>query len=454
MTTEHRDGYIFSRFFHKQVREDEVVVFNSLTPNPAVKVGVLGWEEFINNPQKYRNSTLFNSLIELNLLIPSQESDNKQLEDARGRFKDGLSGFPKTLYLVLTENCNLACDYCPFSRSKDLNEIHQSMSVDIAQKGLDFFSRSIDSFPLSAPTNCNIIFYGGEPLLNIKVLTSSLEYIDILRSKKRLPRDTRLLLDTNGVLLTSQVAGLLKKHEVQVTVALDAFSTINDIHRQYSGGQGTYEKVLESLKILNEINIPTYLSMSVTPDNLRVLDSFAKHLKQNNILGVGVNILRGIDTDEDYERKSAGVLEKLFWHFQEEGIIEFQTTRKFQAFTFKVFHVSNCGGFGEHVVIHPDGEIGNCPWTRDYSIGNLTKDESYEDVRANNFYFSKKEYFPLYNDDCLRCEAISICGGKCVWADDCSGGESKSFCILSKNILNSLLWKGSKPLKIYGEYSK
>lgn len=306
------------------------------------------------------------------------------------------------------------------------------------------------SSPSGVPTDCSVIFYGGEPLLNLDTLRGSLEYIDVLKSRGALPEDIRLLLDTNGVLLSNQIGKLLKKYEVMVTVGLDAFSVVNDVHRFYPRGQGTYEIVLRALKILQEADVPTYLSMSATLDNLETLDNLAEYLKRYNILGIGVNILRGVDGGVAYEKESADALEKLFWDFQKEGITEFQTTRRFQAFTSNNFHVSNCGGFGEHVVIHPNGEIGNCPWTRGYSLGDLDKDEDYRCVRNNNFYFRRRESLSLYNEDCLKCEAISICGGKCIWDDDLSGGKSESFCNLSKRMLDSLLWKKSKPLEIYG----
>lgn len=126
MITEYQGSYIFSRFLHRKIGGNEVLVFNSLSPDPPIKVELTDWEEFTRDPRKDCNPLLFDSLVDLNLLISSRESDTKQLANVRDHFRDGLPSIPKTLYLVLTENCNLACDYCPFSKPRDLDKKSQS----------------------------------------------------------------------------------------------------------------------------------------------------------------------------------------------------------------------------------------------------------------------------------------------------------------------------------------
>jgi len=440
----------FSIFLVKLSKGNQVALFHSLSPFTPIIVNSLLWSKFLRDPLKYQKSRFFVNLYDHKLLIESDQVDQKELKKARESFLRLIPSVPSTLYLILTEGCNLKCKYCPFSKFESSGCNPSSMSLSIAKKGIDFWVNTHDG-SFGPKRIYNIIFYGGEPLLNSKVLRKSLDYIHLLRSKNKLLTNLRILLDTNGTLLTKRLALLLKKHKVEVTIALDDFSPINDIYRVDFEGKGTFKKVIKVLKMLRDLDVTTYLSTALTPENLEKIKDFPKYLKEYKIKGLGINIIRGYSFREgrskgkvnfnDYQNKSAQIIEKFFWSSKDKGIIEFQAYRRYFAFNSKTFYANNCGGFGEHIVIHPRGEIGNCPWTTSYLLGNISKEKNYSLIKKKNFFFTRKENLPLYNKECLRCEAISICGGKCVWADDLSKGKTRSFCILSKRILQSLIWK-------------
>lgn len=451
MSTENQACLVFSRFLQEKQKGDEVVIFNNLRPNSPLGVDFVVWRDAKDNPQKYEYSKLFEDLRERTLLIPSPLMDKEKLDEAKETFNQKLVKHPTTLYLVLTENCNMRCTYCPFSQPRNLSqETPKSMTLEIAQRGIDLWSQAISQDSESEQPHF-IIFYGGEPLLNPNTLTGALEYIDTLHSASRLPQNTRLLLDTNGTLLSNSLASLLKIYSVEVTVALDDFSKLNDTYRKDMRNKGTYKTVLITLQKLQRAGITTYLSTSLTPYNLDRLSDIARYLREYNIRGIGVNILRGkiaseIGTDncsnpETFQKDSIDALIDLFWLLQETGGIEFQTGRRFIAFTSGNFHLTNCGGYGEHLVIHPNGDIGNCPWSSAYNIGNVMVVANPDKIQKLSFFNSYRHKLPLYDDYCLECAAISICGGRCIWADDQVNGTSNSFCLLSQQMMDNLVWK-------------
>ena len=65
---------------------------------------------------------------------------------------------PYKLYLLVTNNCNLACKYCyAAERTRKLEK--QIMPFSIAKKSVDFlFSQEKEHY--------EIVFFGGEPLMN------------------------------------------------------------------------------------------------------------------------------------------------------------------------------------------------------------------------------------------------------------------------------------------------
>ena len=436
----------FSKFLCEKVRGSDVVIFNSLNPHPAVGTSLGNWEHFKFCVEDHRLTPLWADLKKKGLLINSPEEDFSMLADIREKFLKTIPPVPSTLYLVLTQECNLKCTYCPFPRIDYLRKTPRKMSSEIAKKGIDFWARGLGELRSSEYPGY-IIFYGGEPLLNRDVLECSLDYIKDLKSVRKIPNEVRLLLDTNGTILSDETASLLKSHDVEVTVALDEFSGKNDICRKDKEGNGTFERVVETLDRLRMVGIKTYLSTSLTP--FTSLEEIATTVEKYSIMGIGVNMLRGeipqelfgaegIDA-EAYRMNCATDLVNL-WQQKGKKVAEFQTQRRASAFQLRNFHTCSCGGFGEHVVIQPDGEIGNCPWTDTYNMGDLDHNLFYSSIKGANFLSKRKESLPLFNNNCLKCEAISICGGGCVWADDELGKKDESGCLLSKQMLDFLVW--------------
>lgn len=450
MAIEHDKSPALSRFLVERYRGDEVVVFNSLNPNQPLGMGRGRWEEFKNGLLiDHRESKIPDSLRSRGLLLSDPGEDYSQLEGARKKFLDKLPRFPSTLYLVLTNDCNLSCSYCPFSRLDSHGHNASGMSFEVAKRAINFWVESLLS-NCDPERPCNLIFYGGEPLLNLETIKQSLDYINRLRIEKKVPNNIRFLLNTNGTLLSEEAVCLLKRWNVDVVVALDSFSETNDRYRRDLNNRGTYREVIKALELLKKYGVNTYLSVALTPDNLEEVAQFGPKLREYGIKGLGMNILRGsIPQDafsysfaefNSYQTKSAEAMIEFFWGNMPGGVTEFQTHRRVSAFTSGSFNQNNCGGFGEHVVVFPNGEIGNCPWSSNYNTGSVFESQ-YPSIQRKSFFFTRKNDLPLYNEGCLSCGAISICGGNCIWAKDQSQKISDAFCVLSRSILDLLVWK-------------
>ena len=89
----------------------------------------------------------------------------------------------------------------------------------------------------NAPT---VVFYGGEPLANWKVLQKTLEYIQKKEEEEKIKFDKVII--TNGTLIEPAMTDVLKKFGVMVSVSLDGVQEVHDANRIDYDGKGSFEK--------------------------------------------------------------------------------------------------------------------------------------------------------------------------------------------------------------------
>jgi len=155
--------------------------------------------------------------------------------------------FPlQRIVLNTTNQCNLACTYC-YEYSED--KIAQSagkekfMSKDIAEASVEMLLRESAS-----RRNIHVTFFGGETLLNVSVMRSTVEYAK--RRSAELNKKVEFSLTTNGTLLTEEIIEFLSEHRVGVTVSMDGDKELNDRQRIFHDGRGSYDVIVPKVKML------------------------------------------------------------------------------------------------------------------------------------------------------------------------------------------------------------
>lgn len=155
------------------------------------------------------------------------------------------------LELLVTHRCNMACRYCygahgqegwnekPYLYGADSG----SMSLATAMKGVDYL------FGASGPRKeLSVIFFGGEPLLEIGLIERLAPYIR--KKEKEMGKKADLSLSTNGLLLTPGVVDFLVRNRIGCQVSIDGPSSIHDRTRVLTNGKGSYESILPGVKRL------------------------------------------------------------------------------------------------------------------------------------------------------------------------------------------------------------
>lgn len=101
---------------------------------------------------------------------PASTEANKK-EIIRRSSTDKFQNF--TLYLLVTQYCNLKCVYCYNGDETYARDQKLKMSFETAQKAIRFFWDKLED-----QGNLSIVFFGGEPLLNWPVIKQTLDWAD------------------------------------------------------------------------------------------------------------------------------------------------------------------------------------------------------------------------------------------------------------------------------------
>lgn len=111
----------------------------------------------------------------------------------------------QTVSLHMAQGCNLRCTYC-FAGEGDYGS-KGMMTHETATKALEILSRGKEHF--------HVIFFGGEPLLNFKVIQSVVEWCESQSCSYSFS------MTTNATLLTAEKLAWLREHKFALTISYD-----------------------------------------------------------------------------------------------------------------------------------------------------------------------------------------------------------------------------------------
>jgi uncharacterized protein len=218
---------VLSRFAHTfDLGDDHVALYHSLRMKPVYLTktehkGLLDFLQSSTIESLYDfPATLAHIAAELSdckILTKDSDTDDKVITYFRSRLPEpAISG----CYFILSEQCNLACKYCFLGNNNPEKRKYfslQNMSLETAEKALDFFVRQLEKNDMVEKPF--IVFYGGEPLINFEILDFIAERINKLRITKPCFKDATVSVVTNGLLLDKKKLKRLKELNVSVGIS-------------------------------------------------------------------------------------------------------------------------------------------------------------------------------------------------------------------------------------------
>ena len=324
-----------------------------------------------------------------------------------------------TLVLNVTSKCNLACTYCyeyGEDRVVEPSKKPRFMTEETARQSVDFMFAEAGEQKI-----VHLTFFGGETLLNYKVLRSALTYAR--ERAAALGKEVDVSLTTNATLLRDEIIDWIVDNDVGVTVSIDGDREQQNRHRVFHNGKGSYDVIrphIESL-LTKHRRRPVGARVTLTHDNLDVIGIF-RHLRGE--LGFWEVGFAPVTTSwrRDYAIEEAG-FEQMLFAFQE-------LAREYLASTLEGRHhgFSNvrdtveeihkgmskaypCGAGLGLLGVATDGDVALChrfAGSDSHKLGTVFDgvDHSLQDDYLVRHHIANKT-------DCSQCWARPICAGGC-----------------------------------------
>jgi uncharacterized protein len=172
------------------------------------------------------------------------------------------------LVLNVANTCNLDCVYC-YAQGGDYGGPRERMSFETGRAALERFFGLYEEIS-------TVQFFGGEPLLNWKVISDLCEYGWDLADRLGKPRPV-WMLSTNGTVLTDNILKMIGDFSIKVTVSCDGPPDITDQLRPMRNGGAVSRIIAENVrKMRDDTGQPcqiegTYTALHVQED-CRIVD--------------------------------------------------------------------------------------------------------------------------------------------------------------------------------------
>lgn len=296
----------------------------------------------------------------------------------------------KSITLVLTHQCNLACTYC-YEKHKD----NQRMSFDVAKKIVD------KELLLDDGTNfVEIDLFGGEPLLEFPLVKQIVEYV----KARKYPKEYVFFITTNGVLLNDERKKWLKENAnvLQLGLSLDGTKKMHDMNRNNS-----YDK----------IDIPFFVStyknqgikMTISKETLPYLAEGIIHAHSLGFDDVNANLAYGIDwTNPENEKIYERELTKLIDFYIEHPEItpcSILDVNRLQSLTSELDEASRHCGAGVYMKAYDyDGTFYPCQHFLPLSIG---QDKAFDSLSID--FKNSPTDIGSFSEECRNCKMKNVC---------------------------------------------
>lgn len=337
-----------------------------------------------------------------------------------------------TFVIKVAELCNLNCSYCYMYNMGDKTYLNRPKFISF--EIIDELAKKLLSH--SKKYNLQqimIAFHGGEPLLwGVENLIKAKNIISKYFEDEKIYNHVIFTMQTNGVQLDKTIVKKLVDNEIYIGISHDGVKSVHDKYRVDHKGRGSFDKIIDKIKIVKEIQgtagILTVVNLENNPTD------YYNFLLELDIDSINVILLDAnyeklpatYETNNDLKNISYGKwLAKLF-----DVWIENINKKRIKIDTFD--HILGLlinnnypgnqffgRGYNDVVTIESDGSIEAVDILRitkhGYTQNNLNIfDNEIEDIQSiesfNLSYFSHQ----IICKECSLCDLKNICGGGMV----------------------------------------
>ena len=344
--------------------------------------------------------------------------------------------------LQIANDCNLNCIYC-YGDGGSYGRERELMSFETAKKAIDFTVENSEGVE-----NILIVFFGGEPLINFNIVKRTFDYCKSLEPETG--KKFSFSMTTNGTILTDEIYDFIKDNKINVMISVDGGRDIQDKHRCYCDGRGSFDDVQKNIEKFKEAR-GGHLTARATVCRT---DFRFKNIK-DDLLAMGFTnaITSMVDTSEDSELFIGGeysneVLEQYRILAADyvssvkkgEKTLNHLLTHYLNALYFKKMKIRGCNAGESGIAVGTNGKIYPCHrfmGMDDNVIGTL---EDGIDIPKRNEY---RKANVLTKEECKDCWARYLCSGACSHTSVSHTGSvfhaPKCYCDIYKGVIEIVL---------------
>lgn len=242
----------------------------------------------------------------------------------------------RTITFIVTKDCQLVCKYC-YLVGKNPNE---KMTLDVAKKAVD---KILENSYFFNEERVVWDFIGGEPLLEIDLITNIVDYIEMRLEalSHHWKNNYGIRITTNGLLYKSQkVQNFISKYQniLNLSISIDGTKRKQDLNRVFPNGKGSYDIVSKSVKLWSRQfdNIAT--KMVISSEDLPFVAESGIHLLELGIIKLDMNLV----VEDVWHEGDDLILEEQLIKFADEVIDKgFYKDRKLYIFEECIGHPFN-----------------------------------------------------------------------------------------------------------------
>lgn len=319
----------------------------------------------------------------------------------------------------VTRRCNLKCVHC-YS-----NSLAVTQDDELRHEESEHLIRDVSSFEVPV-----ILFSGGEPLMRDDIF--ELAHLAVKNG-------IRVVLSTNGLLLSQEKADLLKKIGISyVGISLDG---VQDTHDRFRGMTGAFEKTLKAIRNCQEAGLKVGIRFTMNRRNVSDIPAIFELIENEDIpracfyhlvySGRGSHLINEGLTHEETRKVLDFIIEKtrdLFERGKSKEILTVdnhadgpyvymklrseQPARAEEALVLLRTNGGNSSGSGIGCVSW-DGEVHPDQFWRNISFGNIRKrpfSEIWTDT-SNHLVMQLRNKKQFLKGRCAMCRWLDVCGG-------------------------------------------
>lgn len=321
------------------------------------------------------------------------------------------------MWKTVSEACNLACDYCYYSRCAGIPGRFKRIEEDMLEK---FIKEYIDLKRGTVP----FVWQGGEPLL------AGLDFFKkIIELQTKHAPENKVIsnaVQTNGTLVTKSWAQFFKQHNFLVGVSIDGPKDIQDKRRVRHNGRGSFDAVMRGIQHLKDNKVEFNILTVIHEDNVHKAKELMDFYRENDfqyLQFIPCMDFRSQDVDKAPEyhitpKEYGEFLCEIFDIWYNDGHPD--TSIRFFDNMLAVYlhqtpelcqHRKYCP---TTLVLEQNGDAYPCDFFihEDYKIGNVGEN-SLEEILQHPVmqkFLTQKPVLPL---ECKACPFLELCNGGC-----------------------------------------